>query len=262
MNIDLTGKIALVTGSTSGIGFAIASCMARHGAQVYIHAHISEDAAQGSLDTIRQINPKAGYIQADLRESRAAQQLVNKVKAHEGRLDLLVNNAGIQHVSAIDEFPDAKWDEVLAVNLSSAFHTIKAVLPMMKAHGFGRIINIASAHGKIASPFKSAYVAAKHGIIGLTKTVALELGSLPITCNSICPGYVRTELVEQQIEDQARAHDMEPEAVIAEIMLKNQPTGRFVQPEEIGALCVFLASDYAVSITGAALDIDGGWTAR
>jgi len=177
-----------------------------------------------------------------------------------GRVDIIVNNAGIQHVAPIEEFPDEKWDAVLAINLSSAYHLIKAVVPGMKARKSGRIINIASAHGLTASPFKAAYVSAKHGMIGLSKTVALELAEFGITSNTICPGYVKTPLVEKQIADQAKAHGISPERVVREVMLSHQARKEFVQVEELAALAVFLASDAAVSMTGAALAMDGGWT--
>jgi 3-hydroxybutyrate dehydrogenase len=183
-------------------------------------------------------------------------------EAKAGGIDILVNNAGIQHVAPVDEFPTEKWDAILAINLSSAFHAIRAALPGMKARGYGRIINVASAHGLVASPFKSAYVAAKHGIIGLTKTVALEVAQTNITANAICPGYVYTPLVEKQIADQAKAHMIPREKVISDVLLKSQPNKRFAQVTEIGALAVFLASDEASSITGTALPVDGGWTAH
>jgi len=179
-----------------------------------------------------------------------------------GPIDILVNNAGIQHVAPVGEFPTAKWDAILAVNLSSAFHAIKAVLPEMAERGYGRIINVASAHGLVASPFKSAYVAAKHGVIGLTKTVALEAARTGVTCNAICPGYVWTPLVERQIADQARAHNMSTEKVITDVLLTAQPNRRFATVEEIGALTAFLCSENGASMTGAALSVDGGWTAQ
>jgi 3-hydroxybutyrate dehydrogenase len=179
-----------------------------------------------------------------------------------GGVDIVVNNAGIQHVAPVDEFPPEKWDAILAVNLSSAFHTIRAVLPGMKAKGWGRIVNIASAHGLVASPFKSAYVAAKHGLVGLTKTVALETAGKGVTCNAICPGYVRTPLVEKQIDDQAQAHNIPREEVITKVILERQPSKAFVKTEEVAALALFLCSEAAASMTGASLSIDGGWTAQ
>jgi 3-hydroxybutyrate dehydrogenase len=179
-----------------------------------------------------------------------------------GGIEILVNNAGIQHVAPIEEFPPETWNAVLAINLSSAFHTTRLVLPAMKARGWGRIINIASAHALVASPYKSAYVAAKHGLLGLTKVVALEAAETGVTCNAICPGYVRTPLVEGQIADQAKAHGMSEEEVVRDVILASQPNKQFVAPEELGALVVFLASDSAASITGTALPVDGGWTAQ
>jgi 3-hydroxybutyrate dehydrogenase len=188
--------------------------------------------------------------------------MIENVQERFGRLDILVNNAGIQHVAPIEEFPIAKWDTILALNLSAAFHTIRASFAGMKARGWGRIINVASAHGLVASPFKSAYVTAKHGIIGLTKTAALEGAEHGVTANAICPGYVWTPLVEQQIDDQAKAHNLPRDRVIREVLLSKQPNKRFAESAEIGALAVFLAGDAAQSITGAALPVDGGWTAQ
>jgi 3-hydroxybutyrate dehydrogenase len=192
----------------------------------------------------------------------AIRGLVAKAERAFGAVDILVNNAGIQHVAPVESFPDAKWDAILAINLSAAFHAIKAALPGMKARGWGRIVNIASAHGLVASPFKAAYVAAKHGAVGLTKVVALEAAETGITVNAICPGYVWTPLVEQQIEDQAKSHSLPRERVVREVLLAKQPNKRFATVEEIGALTVFLASDAAASITGAALPVEGGWTAQ
>jgi len=188
--------------------------------------------------------------------------LAEEATAGFGTLDILVNNAGIQHVAPIDEFPPEKWDTILAINLSSSFHTTRAVLPGMKANGWGRIINIASAHGLVASPYKAAYVAAKHGLVGLTKVVALEVAEQGITCNAICPGYVRTPLVEGQIEDTAKARGIDREAVIRDVILAAQPTKQFVESAQLGALVVFLSSDAAAAITGTALSMDGGWTAQ
>jgi 3-hydroxybutyrate dehydrogenase len=188
--------------------------------------------------------------------------MVREAEDRFGAVDILVNNAGIQHVAPVDTFPDEKWEQIVAINLSSNFYTIKAVLPGMRLRNTGRIINIASAHGLVASPFKAAYVAAKHGVVGLTKTVALEVAETGITCNAICPGYVRTPLVEGQIRDQAKAHGMPEDQVVREVILASQPNKRFVSLEELGELTVFLCSPAAASITGIALPIDGGWTAR
>jgi 3-hydroxybutyrate dehydrogenase len=202
------------------------------------------------------------YSPADMSKPDAIREMVEKTLESSGRLDILVNNAGIQHVAALQDFPTEKWDAILAINLSSAFHTTRSALPAMIENKWGRIINIASAHGLVASPFKSAYVAAKHGIVGLTKVIALETAEQGITCNAICPGYVWTPLVEAQIEAQAKTHGIAREAVIRDVLLAQQPNKRFATVEELGALTVFLASDAAASITGVALPVDGGWTAH
>jgi 3-hydroxybutyrate dehydrogenase len=204
---------------------------------------------------------RALYSAADMMRPGQIAAMVEEAAGF-GGIDILVNNAGIQHVAPIEEFPAEKWNAILAINLSSAFHTTRLVLPAMKARRWGRIINIASAHALVASPFKSAYVAAKHGLLGLTKVVALEAAESGATCNAICPGYVRTPLVEGQIADQAKAHGMSEEEVVRGVILGSQPNKQFVTPEELGALVVFLASDAAASITGAALPVDGGWTAQ
>ncbi len=202
------------------------------------------------------------YNGADMSQGEQVVQMVREAEAAFGALDILVNNAGIQFVAPIEEFPAERWQAILAINLSSSYHTIHAALPGMRRRGFGRIINIASAHGLVASPYKAAYVAAKHGVVGLTKVVALETATLNITCNAICPGYVRTPLVEGQIEEQAKAHGLPRERVIKEIILAAQPSQRFVEISELGALAVFLCTQAGRSITGAALPVDGGWTAR
>jgi len=259
----LKGKSAVVTGSTSGIGLAIARSLAAEGANVMLNGF-------GPADEIRSVRTRLErehgvgvvYSGADMLHPGQIQAMVVEAAQIFGSVDLLVNNAGIQHVAPVDEFPPEKWDAILAVNLSSAFHTIRAALPAMKAKGWGRIVNIASAHGLVASPFKSAYVAAKHGLVGLTKTVALETAGKGITCNAICPGYVLTPLVEKQIDDQAKAHDIARDEVIAKVILERQPSKAFVRVEEVSALAVFLCSEAAASITGASLSIDGGWTAQ
>lgn len=254
----LAGKTALVTGSTSGIGAGIARTLAAAGANVVLNGF--GDAAEierlrGGLAEEHGIEVR--YDAADMSKPAEIAAMV----ARAGAVDVLVNNAGIQFVSPIEEFPVEKWDAILAINLSSAFHTIRAALPAMRERKWGRIINLASAHGLVASPFKSAYIAAKHGLVGLTKTVALETAEAGVTCNAICPGYVLTPLVEKQIDDQARAHGLPRENVIREVMLAKQPTKQFVKIEEVAALTAFLCSDAAASITGATLSIDGGWSA-
>ena len=257
----LTKHTALITGSTSGIGLGIARAFAQQGADVMLNGF--GDAAQIETlraDLEREHGVRVAFSGADLGRPADVRALAQHTLDTFGRLDILVNNAGIQHVAPIEDFDDERWDAVLAVNLSSAFHLIKAVVPQMKARRSGRIINIASAHGLTASPFKSAYVAAKHGMVGLSKVVALELAEHGITCNTICPGYVKTPLVEKQIADQAKAHGISPERVVREVMLSHQARKEFVAVEELAALAVFLASDAAASITAAAIPMDGGWT--
>ncbi|RMF15082.1 MAG: 3-hydroxybutyrate dehydrogenase [Alphaproteobacteria bacterium] len=260
----LDGRVALVTGSTSGIGLGLARRLAKAGADLVINGF--GDAAEIER-TRRAIEEECGvrviHSDADMRDPAAIAAMIARAQEAFGRLDILVNNAGVQHVAPVEEFPTDKWDQILAINLSSAFHTIRAALPGMRRQGFGRIVNIASAHGLVASPFKAAYVAAKHGIVGLTKVVGLETAEDEnITCNAICPGYVRTPLVEGQIADQAKAHGMSEEQVIREVILAAQPTKRFVEIDEIADLTLLLCRPENRSITGTALPIDGGWTAR
>ncbi len=260
---DLEGETAIVTGSTSGIGLGIARALARRGANVVLNGF--GDA--GEIEIVRaslamENEVEVAYDGADMNKAEAIQRMIEAADAHFGRIDILVNNAGIQHVSPIEEFPPAKWDAILAINLSAAFHTTRAVFAGMKARRWGRIVNIASAHALVASPFKSAYVAAKHGVLGLTKVTALEGAEHGITCNAVCPGYVWTPLVEKQIDDQARSHGIPREQVIRDVLLVNQPNRRFATVEEIGALTAFLCSDAGASITGTALPVDGGWTAH
>jgi 3-hydroxybutyrate dehydrogenase len=259
----LAGKVALVTGSTSGIGLGIAAALAAAGSAVVLNGFGREDeitATRTRLAVQHQVD--VDFSPADMAKPAAITEMIMRVLERHGQLDILVNNAGIQHVAPIDEFPVDKWDAILAINLASAFHTTRLALPAMRRNRFGRIINIASAHGLVASPYKSAYVAAKHGLIGLTKVVALETAEEGITCNAICPGYVFTPLVEAQIEGQAKAHNILREKVIRDVLLAQQPNKRFATVEEMGAVTLFLASEAAGSITGIALPVDGGWTAH
>jgi 3-hydroxybutyrate dehydrogenase len=259
----LAGLAALVTGSTSGIGLGIARKLAAAGADIQLNG--LGDAA-GIEATRRQLADEYGvralYHDADMSSPDAVADMVGSAEQQLGKVDILVNNAGIQHVAPVERFPAEKWHAILAINLSAAFFAIQAVLPGMRARGHGRIVNIASAHGLVASPFKAAYVAAKHGIVGLTKVVALETAEAGITCNAVCPGYVWTPLVEKQIDDQAQSHGLNREQVIRDVLLAQQPNKRFATVQEMGALVAFLASDCAASITGTALPVDGGWTAH
>jgi 3-hydroxybutyrate dehydrogenase len=259
----LEGRVALVTGSTSGIGLGIAERLAADGAGVILNGFGDPRDVEMTKDRIAfEHSVPIAYSGADLSQPAAVADMIAFASDAMGEVDILVNNAGIQHVAPIEDFPMAKWDAILAINLSSAFHAIRLTLPGMKRRGWGRIVNIASAHGLVASPFKSAYVAAKHGIVGLTKVVALEAAQAGVTCNTICPGYVWTPLVEKQIEDQAKTHNIPREKVISDVLLKAQPNKRFAQTSEIGALTAFLCSEGAASITGASLPVDGGWTAQ
>lgn len=259
---DLQGKTALVTGSTSGIGLAVAHELAAAGANVVTNSFTDteEDRAQAKA-LADQYGVRVEYICADMSIAEDCQMLVEKTQANLGSLDILVNNAGVQHVSPVDQFPAEQWERIIAINLSSVFYTVRAALPMMRERGWGRVINIASAHGLSASPYKSAYVSSKHAVVGFTKTVALETAEESITVNAICPGYVLTPLVEAQIPDQMKTHGMDEQTVIREVMLARQPTREFVKPEQIGGMAVFLCSPSADQITGTALSVDGGWTA-
>jgi 3-hydroxybutyrate dehydrogenase len=260
---SLEGKVAVVTGSTSGIGLGIARGFAEAGASVVLNGF---GKAQEIVATVTELIDTYGvsitHSAADMSNAGAIGEMIGSTLARFKRIDILVNNAGIQHVAPLESFPLQKWDAILAINLSSAFHTTRLALPSMRENRWGRIINVASAHGLVASPFKSAYVAAKHGMIGLTKVTAIEAAEAGITCNAICPGYVYTPLVEAQIEGQARAHNIPREQVIRDVLLVNQPNRRFATVEEMAALALFLASEAAASITGAALPVDGGWTAH
>jgi 3-hydroxybutyrate dehydrogenase len=259
----LEGRSAIVTGSTSGIGLGIAQALAKAGAAVMLNGF----GNPAEIETLRAAladdnDVDVAYDCADMSRPDAIRMMVERATARFGQVDIVVNNAGIQHVAPIGKFSAEKWDAIMAINLSSAFHLVQATFDAMCARGYGRIVNVASAHGLVASPFKSAYVAAKHGMVGLTKTIALEGAEFGVTANAICPGYVWTPLVEHQIDDQAKSHNIARDAVIRDVFLKNQPTKRFATVEEMGALSVFLCSDLAASITGTAIPVDGGWTAH
>jgi len=258
----LKGKTALVTGSTSGIGLACAQALAAEGAAVMINGFGDAAAIEAEREALAQASGAGAlYSSADMSRPDEIVAMVETCTAELGGVDILVNNAGIQHVAPIDEFPPEKWDQIIAINLVSAFHTIRTALPHMKAKGWGRIVNTASAHSLVASPFKSAYVAAKHGIAGLTKTVALEVATRGITVNCISPGYVWTPLVESQIPDTMKARNMTREQVMNDVLLAGQPTKQFVTVDQVAALLLHLCRDESASITGANLSIDGGWTA-
>jgi len=249
----LEGKKALVTGSTSGIGLAVARALHGEGARIVLNGFGDEE----EIEKLREELGGAEYSGADLTDVSAIEEMM----ADAGGIDILVNNAGMQHVAPVDEFPVDKWDKIIALNLSAAFHTIRLAVPHMKERGWGRIINTASAHSLVASPYKAAYVAAKHGIAGLTKTVALEVATTGVTVNCISPGYVWTPLVENQIPDTMKARGMSREEVIDEVLLAKQPTKKFVQPEDIGEMAVFLCRDSMANVNGANWSVDGGWTA-
>ncbi|WP_412505669.1 3-hydroxybutyrate dehydrogenase [Roseovarius sp. SYSU LYC5161] len=256
--MSVTGKTAVITGSNSGIGLGVATELAKAGADVVLNSLTDSDDDHALAEGLAQEHGvRARYIKADMSDPAACRALIDAA----GACDILVNNAGIQHVAPIDEFPAAKWDAIIAINLGSAFHTTAAALPLMRAAGWGRVINIASAHGLTASPYKSAYVAAKHGVVGLTKVTALETAEDPITANAICPGYVLTPLVEAQIPDTMREYDMSREEVIRNVMLQRQPSKEFATVEQLGGTALYLCSDAAEQVTGTTISVDGGWTA-
>ena len=256
-------KTALVTGSTSGIGLAIAKGLAKTGCNIVLNGFGEADAIEKIRSEIASENGvKVSYEGADLSKQDQIEAMMKSIESTYGGVDILVNNAGIQFVAPVDEFPVEKWNAILAINLTASFHTIRLALPEMKRRGWGRIINIASAHALVASPFKSAYVAAKHGIAGLTKTVALEVADKGITMNAICPGYVWTPLVEKQIPETAKARGITEDQVINDVLLHAQPTRKFVQVEQLAGLVKYLVSDDGASMTGAIIPVDGGWTAQ
>lgn len=258
ISTDLSGKTAIITGSNSGIGLGIARELARAGADVVLNSFTDRAEDHALAESLgREFGITARYIAADMSKGADCRALI----AQAGACDILINNAGIQHVAPIPDFAPEKWDAIIAINMSSAFHTTAAALPLMRKAGWGRVINIASAHGLTASPFKSAYVAAKHGVVGLTKVTALETAEEPITANAICPGYVLTPLVEAQIPDQMKTHNMDRDTVVREVMLARQPSRDFATVEQMGGTAVFLCSDAAAQITGTTISVDGGWTA-
>ena len=255
---DLSGKTAVITGSNSGIGLGIAQELAKAGADVVLNSFTDREEDHAiAAEIAAATGVSARYIKADMSKGDECRALI----AQAGACDILINNAGIQHVAPIDQFPVDKWDAIIAINLNSAFHTTAAALPLMRAAGWGRVINIASAHGLTASPYKAAYIAAKHGIVGMTKTVALETAEEPITANAICPGYVLTPLVEAQIPDTMKEYNMGRDEVIKNVMLKRQPSKEFATVEQMGGTAAFLCSDAAAQITGTTISVDGGWTA-
>lgn len=260
---DLKGQVAVITGSTSGIGLALARAVAAGGGDVVLNglgdpAEIERTRAELEASS----GVRVLYHPADMTRGEEIDDMIDFAERELGRLDILVNNAGIQHVESVEKFPADQWEKIIAINLSSAFYATRAAIPIMKAQGRGRIVNMASAHGLVASPFKSAYVAAKHGVVGFTKTVALELARDNITCNAICPGFVETPIVTKQIADQARTRNMTEEQVLTDVILAAQPTKRFVTTDELTGIFLYLVSDLGASANGASFSIDGGWTAQ
>ncbi len=263
MDRILEGRTALVTGSTSGIGLGIATLYARAGAKVMLNGFGKPEeiaAARAAVGTLMGV-AEAPYSAADLSKPEAVRQMIKDADAALGRVDILVNNAGIQFVAPVDEFPEEKFDAIMAINFSSNFHAIKAVLPGMKARGWGRIVNIASAHGLVASPFKVAYVAAKHAVVGMTKVVAIEVAKTQITCNAICPGFVRTPLAEKQVHDLAQKNNVSDQVALEEMLLVHQPSKRWVEVDDVAQMALYLCGPGSGSVNGAALSIDGGWLA-
>jgi 3-hydroxybutyrate dehydrogenase len=260
--MTLKGKVAVVTGSNSGIGLGIASELAKSGADVVLNSFTDRPEDHALAEHLAaEHGVRAVYVSADMADGDACRALIGAARDRLGSVDILVNNAGIQHVAPIPEFPAAMWDRIIAINLSSAYHTTAAALSIMRAAGWGRVVNIASAHGLTASPFKSAYVAAKHGLVGLTKVTALETAEEAITCNAICPGYVLTPLVEAQIPDTMKQYDMTRDQVVRDVLLLRQPSKQFATVEQIGGCVGFLCSPAAEQVTGTTLSVDGGWTA-
>jgi 3-hydroxybutyrate dehydrogenase len=259
----LKGKTAIITGSTSGIGQGIAFSLAQKGVNIMLNGFGNASDIEAQRSKMEQdYGIKALYNPADMTKPEEIQSMISETKEKLGSIDILVNNAGIQHVSPVEEFPIEKWNAIIAINLSASFHTIRGCVPIMKEAGWGRIVNIASTHALVASPYKTAYVAAKHGIAGLTKVVALELAQNNITCNAICPGYVKTPLVEGQIADTAKARGITEDEVVRDVLLAAQPTKKFAEIEYVGSLVNYLCSEEANNITGTMLPIDGGWTAQ
>ena len=255
----IQGKTALVTGSTSGIGLGVAEALARAGAHLMLNGF---GDVQGALERVRALGAKASHHGADMSKPAEIEDMMRAAEREFGGVDILVNNAGIQHVAAVEDFPVEKWDAILAINLSSAFHTMRLALPAMRQKNWGRIVNIASTHGLVASAQKSAYVAAKHGLVGLTKAAALETATTGVTVNAICPGWVLTPLVQKQIDDRARAQGIPVEQAAAALLGDKQPSLQFTTPDQLGALAVFLCSDAAINVRGAAWNMDGGWVAQ
>ncbi len=257
----LKGKTALITGSTSGIGLGVAQGFAAQGINIVMNGFGDQDEIEKERSAIEDMGVKVIYNGADMTKPDEITQMIEDAVKEFGSIDILVNNAGIQTVAPVEDFPPEKWDAIIAINMSSSFHTVRAAIPHMKKQGWGRIINVASAHGLVASPFKSAYVTAKHGIMGFTKTIGLEVAQDNITCNAICPGYVRTPLVDGQIADTAKSRGISEKEVIEDVMLKAQWTKKFVTVEQLSGTALFLCSDAAENITGTHIAVDGGWTA-